>query len=81
MRVAIYVQHLLGTGHLVRMQALALALHQNHHSVLLVSGGRLSSNTSYKSVQLPVLKTLPGDFLTLLDENLVAVSELSLIHI
>jgi len=75
MRVAIYVQHLLGTGHLVRMQALASALYQKDHDVLLVSGGRLTSDTPYTSVQLPVLKTLPGDFLTLLDENLDAVSE------
>ncbi len=75
MRVVIYVQHLLGTGHLVRMQGLASALHQTNHDVLLVSGGKLASDTPYGSVQLPVLKTLPGDFLTLLDEDLVVVSE------
>jgi len=69
MKVAIYVQHLLGTGHLVRMQALASALHSAGHHVLLVSGGRAESQEGYSLVQLPVVKTQPGDFLTLLDES------------
>ncbi|MBX2868195.1 MAG: hypothetical protein KTR18_05945 [Acidiferrobacterales bacterium] len=75
MRVAIYVQHLLGTGHLVRMQALAEALHNAGHETLLASGGRLSEMGPYRSLQLPVVKTLPGDFLTLLDENLNEVND------
>ncbi len=57
------------------MQALAGALHAAGHDTLLVSGGKLSSSSPYQTLQLPVVKTLPGDFLTLLDENLNKVSE------
>lgn len=76
MRVAIYVQHLLGTGHLVRMQTLAAALQSTGHETLLISGGRVTAVGNYQVFQLPVLKTLPGDFLTLLDENHEKVSDL-----
>ena len=70
MRLAIYVQHLLGTGHLVRMMKLAEALHQNGDMVLLVSGGKISDTREigYSVLQLPVLKVNQGDFTNLLNE-------------
>ncbi|MGR3913189.1 MAG: hypothetical protein OD918_01455 [Gammaproteobacteria bacterium] len=39
MRIHVYVQHLLGGGHLVRMQTLAAALARGGHRVTLISGG------------------------------------------
>ncbi len=39
LRVHIYVQHLLGSGHLVRMKTLAAALARAGHRVTLMSGG------------------------------------------
>ncbi|NKB75697.1 MAG: glycosyl transferase family 28 [Gammaproteobacteria bacterium] len=77
LKIAIYVQHLLGTGHLVRMMALADALSERNHSVLLVSGGELKHNRtrSYEFVQLPITKTAPGDFRQLLDQQGLPVDE------
>ena len=40
MKICIYVQHLLGSGHLYRMVHLANYLVQHNHHVKLVSGGR-----------------------------------------
>ncbi len=75
MKIAIYVQHLLGSGHLVRAQLLADALHQDGNEVSLVSGGRAPTAGAYNLVQLPVAKTLPGDFSTLLDQHDEPVDE------
>lgn len=69
MKVAIYVQHFLGSGHLVRMQLLANALHNAGHNVTLISGGKVRQAQPYHVVQLPILKTRVGDFGTLLDQN------------
>ncbi len=49
-RVALLVTHLAGSGHLVRMRALAAALAERGAEVLLISGGR----------PLPHLEALPG---------------------
>ncbi len=67
MKVLLYVQHLLGTGHLVRTQQLASAIARRQHQVMLVSGGPVHPQSGYQTVQLPPLKTEPGDFTTLLD--------------
>ncbi|MDA8022595.1 MAG: glycosyl transferase family 28 [Gammaproteobacteria bacterium] len=71
MRIHIYVQHLLGGGHLARMQVLAAALARGGHQVTLISGGfpphtlrRAARN--YQLFQLPPVKTAPGDFTKLL---------------
>ncbi|MDA7957179.1 MAG: glycosyl transferase [Gammaproteobacteria bacterium] len=71
MRIHIYVQHLLGGGHLARMQVLAAALARGGHQVTLISGGfpphtlrRAARN--YRLFQLPPVKTAPGDFTQLL---------------
>ncbi|MDA8008026.1 MAG: glycosyl transferase, partial [Gammaproteobacteria bacterium] len=71
MRIHIYVQHLLGGGHLARMQVLAAALARGGHRVTLISGGfpphtlrRAARN--YRLFQLPPVKTAPGDFTKLL---------------
>ena len=71
MRIHIYVQHLLGGGHLARMQVLAAALVRGGHQVTLISGGfpphtlrRAARN--YRLFQLPPVKTAPGDFTKLL---------------
>jgi len=74
-KITLYVQHLLGTGHLVRTQHIAQTLFQAGHDVTLISGGRVRNNQDYKVVQLPVVKTLPGDFQCLLDDEGAAVDD------
>ncbi|MDE0715001.1 MAG: glycosyltransferase [Gammaproteobacteria bacterium] len=69
MHAAIYVQHLLGSGHLVRMRLLASALHAAGSRITLISGGSFPGDAEYEVIRLPVLKTRPGDFLTLLDHD------------
>ena len=75
MHAAIYVQHLLGGGHLVRMRLLASALHAAGSRVTLITGGAFSGDAEYEVIRLPVLKTRPGDFLTLLDQSGEPVDE------
>ena len=68
LNVLIYVQHLLGSGHLVRMRRVAEALVQRGHAVCLVSGGTAVAGATggYRTRQLPILKTAAGDFRSLL---------------
>ncbi len=73
MHVVIYVQHLLGSGHLVRMRLLAEALVSAGQRVTLISGGPFGGSARYDVLQLPPLHTEPGDFSTLLDSGGVAV--------
>ena len=75
MKVCIHVQHLLGSGHLVRMRRLAHSLQIAGHRVCLLSGGLLKGDTIFETVQLPVVKTRPGNFTTLLDHSGVAVDD------
>ncbi|NKB63776.1 MAG: glycosyl transferase [Gammaproteobacteria bacterium] len=77
LRVAIYVQHLLGTGHLVRMMALASALTKRNHHVVLLSGGEIKQGEypGYEQVQLPIAKTAPGNFKQLLNGQGCPVDE------
>lgn len=69
MKIAVYVQHLLGTGHLVRAQLLAQALGIAGHDVILISGGKASEGEHYSLLQLPVAKTVAGNFTELLDQS------------
>ena len=71
-RVFIYVQHLLGVGHLQRARLLAEALNQSGFTVLLVSGGMphgLSQATNFNLHQLPPLYSADGSFTRLLDSE------------
>ena len=69
-RIAIYVQHLLGAGHLVRAMTLAEALADRGQEVLLLAGGfpieRAPGNYAY--LQLPPTRAVGGDFSRLVDE-------------
>ncbi len=67
--VFIYVQHLLGTGHLQRMARLAAPL-ADRLPVSLCSGGMPVPTLDHggaELVQLPPVRCAPGDFATLLD--------------
>ena len=75
LKIAVYVQHLLGTGHLVRAQLLAAALSADGNDVLLISGGRAAQTNRYMLEQLPVAKTAQGNFSELLDEKGVPVDD------
>lgn len=72
LRIHIYVQHLLGAGHLVRMRVLAAALAGAGHGVTLISGGMPTGSRKsphdgrYEFFQLPAVKVAPGDFSVLL---------------
>jgi predicted glycosyltransferase len=71
-RVMIYVQHLLGIGHLRRAALLADALANHKFEVDLVSGGMPVSGLSLHRVtyhQLPPVRSLDGQFDQLVDES------------
>ena len=68
----IYVQHLLGIGHLRRTSFLCNALDSNNFDVNLVTGGMPVSvplQPGVKVHQLPPVRSLDGNFDTLVDEN------------
>ncbi len=70
--VLLYVQHLLGIGHLRRAALLAKALDQNGISVVLVSGGAPVDGLDIGTagfVQLPPLRTRDESFSQLLDHS------------
>lgn len=70
--VLICVTHLLGVGHLARAAAIGRALARRGHRVTLASGGMpapLVPVTGLRLVQLPPVRTAPGDFRTLLDDR------------
>ena len=70
--VMIYVQHLLGIGHLRRSWFFACALAERDIEVNLVSGGFPVSGLSHKKIhfhQLPPVRSLDGHFDRLVDEN------------
>jgi len=76
-KIAIYVQHLLGAGHLVRAMSLAEALSEGGHLVLLLSGGFPIDRSirGYQFYQLPPVRAIEGDFNRLVDERDNPVSE------
>jgi predicted glycosyltransferase len=70
--VLLYVQHLLGIGHLRRAALLAKALNENGISVVLVSGGAAVAGLDIGGaglVQLPPLRSRDADFSELLDPS------------
>src|SRR5215207_5094931 len=69
LRVLLYVQHLLGIGHLVRASRIASALKGAGFDIAMVIGGVPVSGFPYDDIEviaLPPLKTAPG-FSALLD--------------
>ncbi|SNB53108.1 Predicted glycosyl transferase [Arboricoccus pini] len=72
MRVLIWVQHLLGSGHLRRALTLAGALAGQGHGVTLVTGGMpiaWKSDAAIDIVQLPPLRAADARFRSLLDHS------------
>lgn len=70
--VMIYVQHLLGIGHLRRSWFLACALAERDIEVDLISGGMPVSGLTHKKIrlhQLPPVRSLDGQFDRLVDED------------
>jgi predicted glycosyltransferase len=70
--VLLYVQHLLGIGHLRRAALLAKALDQNGFSVVLVSGGAPVDGLDIGGagfVQLPPLRARDESFSELIDQS------------
>jgi len=71
-KVMIYVQHLLGIGHLRRIWFLACALAERNIAVDLISGGMPVSGLSDEKIhrhQLPPVRSLDGQFDQLVDED------------
>ncbi len=76
--VLLYVQHLLGIGHLQRAALLAKALDRNGFSVVLVSGGGPVDGLDIGAagfVQLPPLRTRDESFSELLDHSGRAIDD------
>ncbi len=71
-RVLIYVQHLLGVGHLMRTAAIAKATAAKDMDVLIVSGGMPHPDIDLghaRLFQLPPLRTEGTTYTTLVDEQ------------
>lgn len=74
----IYVQHLLGIGHLRRTACLANALAKQNFNIALVSGGRCLTDLILNDVtlyQLPWVRSLDATFKQLVDERGLAIDE------
>lgn len=83
MRVAIFVTHLLGTGHLSRALTLARAFAAAGHAAHVVSGGRAVGNLDASGVTLHQLPSLASDgtnFSRLLDAQGAEVDAAFLEH-
>ncbi len=77
-RVFMYVQHLLGIGHLKRAATLARAMTTEGLEVTLVSGGRPAPEIDVAGIdlrQLPPVRAADRTFQTLVDENDEAIDE------
>lgn len=78
-RVMIYVQHLLGVGHLHRVAAIARAMARGGCETTLVSGGMpdptLHGLDGVRFVQLPPARAQDASFRVLLDEHGVQVTD------
>ena len=71
-RIFIYVQHLLGIGHLMRMSRLAAALAEGPFEVTVASGGASLPQVSFgkaRLIQLPPARADASGFSTLLDDT------------
>jgi predicted glycosyltransferase len=77
-KVLIYVQHLLGIGHLARISRIAAALSEARVDVTLVSGGApvsIFSKPEIKLIQLPPIRSRDTFFSELIDAEGKALSE------
>jgi len=76
-KIAIYVQHVLGAGHLVRGMSLAESLSRQGHDVLLISGGFPIDREvlDYRYFQLPPTKAIDGNFTRLVDDKDQPITE------
>ena len=78
-RVMIYVQHLLGVGHLHRVSAIARAMVRGGFGTTLVSGGMpdptLHGLDGIRFLQLPPARAQDASFRVLLDEDGVPVTD------
>jgi predicted glycosyltransferase len=78
-RVMIYVQHLLGVGHLHRVAAIARAFARSGSAVQLVSGGMpdptLHGLGGVDFVQLPPARAKDATFKILLDEHGIEITD------
>lgn len=78
MRALIYVQHLLGIGHLARVSRIAAALAKAGADVTLVSGGTVVSGfppQGVKVVQLPAIRARDMSFSALIDDDGKAIDD------
>jgi predicted glycosyltransferase len=72
MKALIYVQHLLGIGHLARVSRIAAALAKTGADVTLVSGGAVVAGFAppgVKLVQLPAIRARDMAFSALIDDD------------
>jgi predicted glycosyltransferase len=77
-RVLIYVQHLLGIGHLARISRIAAALSEVRIEVTLVSGGVAVAGfpkAQVKLIQLPAIRSRDTSFSELVDAEGKSLSE------
>lgn len=79
MKALIYVQHLLGIGHLARVSRIAAALGQAGDEVTLVSGGAAVSGfppPGVKLVQLPAIRARDMSFAELIGDDGKAIDDI-----
>jgi predicted glycosyltransferase len=77
-KVLIYVQHLLGIGHLARVSRIAAALKEAEIDVTVVSGGAPVAGfpeASVKLVQLPPIRSRDTSFSALVDDEGRAIDD------
>lgn len=78
MKALIYVQHLLGIGHLARVSRIAAALHKAQAEVTLVSGGAPVAGfppAGIRLVQLPAIRARDMSFSELIDDDGKAIDD------
>ena len=76
--VFIYVQNLLGIGHIRRSAAIAQAAFERGFEVIFVSGGIPVTSihiTCTRFYQLPPVRSLDGSFKTLVDDQGAAIDD------
>lgn len=78
MRVYLHVQHLLGTGHVVRAAALGRALAETGAEVRLASGNAIPRTVDLTGIDpylLPLARSADAQFSAILDETGIPISE------
>lgn len=77
-KIALYVQHFLGTGHLFRAHLLAEELGKSDFDVFLISGGTevvFVNSAYYKLIQLPPIKAKDSSYKTYLTDKGAVVDD------